>query len=147
MNYSKCDFSPIIGADVEIETDFYNYKGKLLCKKWTTNPVFLEKLSILESRGSHCFETGAPVDEIISLKATMKPKDMNLEQLTRLAEEIASEHHGERYEGIKNIYHHFEDGKLDDICVDLCNMPSKDGFVIDPNKPVDITHWLKEDQK
>lgn len=148
-DYTKYDFAAIVGAKVEIETETYPYKGILVCKRDALTSSVYEKLSILEREGDHCFEYGVPIDEIVSLEATMKPKDMNQEQLHRLAEEIALEHYGDRYESIRSIYHYFdEDGELNDISVDArCHLPDVGAFVIDPNEPVDITHWLKEEER
>ena len=149
MNYKKCDFTPIMGAKVRIRTkdDMY-YNGKLLCRQRDKNSRDeYDHLAILEREsGGAYWSYNAPTDRIISLEATMKPRDMNQEQLHRLAEEIAIEHYGERYPGIEYIAFVYEaDGKLsDEICVCLRDMPLKDGFVLDPNKSVDITHWLKE---
>lgn len=151
MNYNKCDFTPIMGAEVEIKTDPYTYKGRFVCKKDTISPFPLcEKVSIFERRGDHCFEYGVPVDEIASLKATMKPKDMNLEQLYRLAEEKTKEKVENDCKTISEVLkvcyrpqiHWYE------VFYEIKDDPSVLGKVsIDPDKPVDITHWLKEEQE
>ena len=147
MNYEKCDFTPIIGADVKLKArDVLYYDGKLLGRQAGKGWDY-DYLTILERASGGSCNYNAPTDRIISLKATMKPRDMNQEQLHRLASEIAIEHYGDRYESIRSIYHYFdEDGELNDISVDArCHLPDVGAFVIDPNEPVDITHWLKED--
>ena len=150
MNYEKCDFAPIIGAEVEIKArDILYYNGKLLCRQRDERCGY-DYLTILEREsGGAYINYNAPTDRIISLEAAMKPRDMNQEQLHRLAEEIAREHYGDRYDGIKSITFDFDErGDLsDEIGVDLHGMTPEDGFVLDPNKPVDITHWLKEEDE
>lgn len=148
MNYEKCDFTPIIGAEVEIKArNILYYNGKLLGRQRDEISGY-DYLTILEREsGGAYINYNAPTDRIIYLKAAMKPRYMNQDQLHRLAEEIALEHYGDRYEGIESIAFNFDErGELsDEIDVSLHDMPPEDGFVLDPNKPVDITHWLKEE--
>ena len=148
MDYSKCDFAPIIGAYIEMKTrygkgDCWTVKGKVLFQD--NGLVWVER-----DEGKH-WNDCIIIRDIASgsLKATMKPRDMSPEQLHRLADEIASEHYGERYHGIESIAFGFDkNGKLsDEISVDLHDMPLEDGFVLDPNTPVDVTHWLKENKQ
>lgn len=147
MNYEKCDFDAIVGAEVKIRAEKgLLYNGKLLGGE--KNKLRLADFDILavRTRNFGLIHFVSP-SEIVSLKATMKPKDMNPEQLHRLAEEIAVEHYGSCYQGIRSIAFCFDEmGKLsDEICVDLRQLPASGGFVLDPNRPVDITHWLKEE--
>lgn len=147
MNYTKCDFTPIIGAEVKIRIEKGSlYNGKLLGGEKNKHRLANFDVLAVRTREFGLIHFVSP-SGIVSVKATMKPKDMNQEQLHRLAEEIAMEHYGDRYDGIESITFNFDErGELsDEICVDLRGMTPEDGFVLDPNRPVDVTHWLKED--
>jgi len=86
-DYTKYDFSAIVGAEVELQVKFFGcHKGKVLCRWEYEGEPYLTIL-VCKPEGNHLSDI--PVDEIVpgSLSAKIKVADMSLKQLKRVLDE------------------------------------------------------------
>ena len=156
MDYTKCNFDPIIGADVAIATisdekrkEIY---GKFLFREAWRTPWAEEDNLVLCCSDDYigCSVMKVKIGDVRCIKATMKPRDMNYERLERAIVEVGLKCLKEHYNGLEPLAFDFKNGALAGVSAKNRgeeNMPFKSIVRLKADTPYDITHWLKENEK
>jgi hypothetical protein len=156
MDYTKCNFNPIIGADVAITTisDEKRKKiyGKFLFREvWRTPWAEEDNLVLCCSGNIGCSILKVKTSDVECVKATMKPRDMNYERFERALVEIGLKSLKERYNGLEPPTFSFnKSGELSKIYARCRNKGyelDRSLVVLEVDTPYDVTHWIKGDEK